>query len=159
MMPARSWSLPTVGDTVVMSTGSRVTGSAPYFRMFARSRASCAVKLPSIWADPPRMGSLNRGADVTTPSRTIAKALQGFAPAMPHSGSALRRVEASARARAPSASKSSETTQPTPPWGSTALAPVTLVPWMKAGSRLYFAWPATSQVPSHLAGSSGRPPV
>ncbi len=89
----------------------------------------------------------------------MAKALQGLAPTVPHSGSEVRRVEASASALAPSESKLRDTTQPTPFCGSTASAPVTLVPWMKAGSRLYFAAPLTSQVPSHLSGLSGRPPV
>ena len=123
-----------------MSTTSRVTGSAPYLRTFARSRASSTLKSPSIWACPPRIGSLNRGADTTTPSRTIANALQGVAPE-PHSGSALSSVDASARAPAPSESNSNVTTHPMPCWVSWALASVTLTPSMNAGSITYFCPP------------------
>ena len=73
-MPDFSWSLPSVGDTLstVCCFSSNCTGSAPYCRMFARSSASPCVKLPEIFTSPGKFGSLNRGADCTTPSSTIA---------------------------------------------------------------------------------------
>ena len=46
-----------------------------------------------------------------------------------------------------------------PPCASCACAPVTFVPRMNAGCRLYLLSPSTSQVPSHFVGSSGVPPA
>ena len=92
---------------------------------------------------------MKRGAEVTTPSSTMAKALHGDCPPIEQSGSADRVVDAVARALAPSESNPSDTTQVTPLVGSCAFALVTLVPLMKAGCSTYLAVPSLEQVPSH----------
>ena len=50
VMPADSWSPPSCGETVSTDEMSNETGSAPYLRTFARSRASVSVKVPVICA-------------------------------------------------------------------------------------------------------------
>jgi len=46
----------------------------------ASRAASSWVKLPVIWALPPLMRSLIRGAECTTPSSTIASCRSMFSP-------------------------------------------------------------------------------
>src|SRR5215210_9061780 len=154
--PALSWSPPSVADTSCTSPASNVNGSAPYFRTFARSRASCWVKSPSIWALPPVIGPLLRpGADTTRPSRTMPNRFSGGCWA------ASRRV-VSANLRPPDPLKSSVTIQPpvTAPGEfvlRAASALVTSVPSTSAGPRMYFSLPSSRQVTNGFFGSS--PPV
>jgi hypothetical protein len=54
------------------------TGSLPERSAIASWLALSTVKLPEICADPPRIGSLMRGAERTLPSRMIAKGLPTF---------------------------------------------------------------------------------
>ena len=72
-MPAESWLPASDGPTV--STGGSVSngiGSAPYFRLVARLSASASVKLPVIWALPSVISAFMIGAEMTSPSSTIA---------------------------------------------------------------------------------------
>ena len=48
-MPAWSWSLPSVGDTLWVVSSLSCTGSAPYCSTVARSLASPSLKFPEIW--------------------------------------------------------------------------------------------------------------
>jgi hypothetical protein len=79
MMPAitplRIESAPSSGVTVRSSTTAIFTGSAPERSEIASALALATLKLPEIWALPPRIGSLIDGADSTLPSSTIAKRL------------------------------------------------------------------------------------
>ena len=77
MMPARSCSPPKVAETLLTSETSKASGSAPYFRTLASSVALFWVKLPEISARPPGMGSLTDGAEMETPSKTMAKRFCG----------------------------------------------------------------------------------
>ena len=77
--PASTASAPRPGPTVRSSSMSRFAGSAPARSRTARSLADCVVKLPEIWAEPPRIGSLMLGAERTWSSRTMAKGLLTFA--------------------------------------------------------------------------------
>src|SRR5438094_9311014 len=70
--PARSESLPRVADTTVEVWRLSCTGRAPYRSTRARSFDCRSLKLPVICPDPPVIASVNRGADLTTPSSTIA---------------------------------------------------------------------------------------
>ena len=73
-MPAWSW-LP-ASDGPTSSTGgsfSKAMGSAPYLRLVARLSASASVNWPVIWALPSRIRPFMVGAEMTWPSRTMAK--------------------------------------------------------------------------------------
>ena len=58
--------------TVVTLASVKVSGSAPYDSMFARSCASVWSKLPEISALPPVSAWLTYGSETTSPSRTMA---------------------------------------------------------------------------------------
>jgi len=53
-------------------------GSAPARNSKARSLALCTVKLPVMTPDPPVIGSLMTGAEITLLSSTMAKRLWTF---------------------------------------------------------------------------------
>ena len=55
-------------------------GKAPYFKTLARSAASSWVNCPVIEACPPMIGSLTWGAEITTPSSTMANWSVGGEP-------------------------------------------------------------------------------
>src|SRR5436190_13168172 len=77
MSPPLSWSEPSDADTDDTDAFSSFNGRAPYFSTVASVFASPWVKLPVICVDPPAMPSCwLRGKDCTTPSSTIAIALQ-----------------------------------------------------------------------------------
>ncbi len=76
-IPARSWSLPSDGETLWVVSSFSCTGNAPYCSTVARSFASLSLKFPEIWMSPEKLGSLNCGADCTTPSSTMATAFCG----------------------------------------------------------------------------------
>jgi hypothetical protein len=92
-MPACSWSLPSVGDTLctVCWSRSNCTGSAPYRSNRARSLASPLPKLPVIWTSRPVMPGLIVGADCTMPSSSIATCLLTYGPAILFTKSSFRK--------------------------------------------------------------------
>ena len=73
MMPADSWLPANDGPTV--STGGSAwnwIGRAPNFRLVARLSASLSVKPPVISASPLWIGASIVGAEMTSPSSTMA---------------------------------------------------------------------------------------
>jgi hypothetical protein len=78
MMPARIESEPRLGPTVRSSTTVSLAGSAPERSTIARSLASWVEKRPEIWPEPPRIGSLMRGAETTSLSSTMANGRPTF---------------------------------------------------------------------------------
>src|SRR4051794_12815054 len=153
-MPARSWSLPRVADTLLTSEMSNASGSAPYFRTLARSVAVCCVKLPEICAAPPGIAVLTEGAEIDLPSRTIANRFIGSV------------LVASARVAfsncvEPSALNCRLTTHSIPFCGMPALALVSWLPSMRVGPSRYFSVPVRSQENSGWSETStwGSPHV
>ncbi len=61
-----------MAETVSAFEASKDSGSDPYFSTPARSRASSWENCPEIWVFPPKIASLIRGADTTSPSSTNA---------------------------------------------------------------------------------------
>ena len=78
MVPARMESAPRSGPTVRSSMTFSSTGSLPDRSRIASWLALSVVKLPEMMPDPPRIGSLMRGAEITCPSRMMAKGLPTF---------------------------------------------------------------------------------
>src|SRR4051794_27600151 len=129
-MPASSWSVPSVGDTLCVVCSLSTTGSAPYCRTVARSLASPSLKLPEIWTLPPSNdASWNAGADCTTPSSTIATEFWGGCFENDSAASLLNAVE-------PSSRSDRLTPHPCPP-RYTAFAPLTPFPVSAAGPSWY----------------------
>ena len=92
MMPARSWSAPRVAETLDTSETSKASGRAPYFKTLASWVADCWVKLPEISARPPGNGLARPdGAEMTSPSRTMANRFWGGCFAGDGRSSPLRR--------------------------------------------------------------------
>ncbi len=115
--PARIESAPRPGPTVRSSSTFSGAGSAPARSSSARSCASCTVKPPLMMPDPPRIGSRITGAQITLLSSTMANGLPTFA------------LVASAKRRAPTASKRNDTTGWLSwklGWASTSVSPVTI---------------------------------
>ena len=154
MMPARSCSPPRVAETLLTSDTSKASGSAPYFSTLASSVALCWLKLPSIWARPPGIAALTDGAEMTTPSSTMANRFCGSPLA------ASARV-ASSKGAAPSALNSRSTTQATSLAGTPAEAVVSWSPSIRVGLSRYFSVPASSQANSgwSATSSTGVPQV
>ena len=83
MMPARSCSPPSVAETFDTSETSKASGRAPYFSTLASWVADCWLKLPEISARPPGIDELTDGAEITSPSSTMANWFCGSAADWP----------------------------------------------------------------------------
>ena len=70
---------PSDGPTTSSCTMRAGAGMRPDLRVLARSFVSSMVKLPDICELPPSISELTRGAEYTTPSRTMATALPTLA--------------------------------------------------------------------------------
>ena len=70
---------------------SKDSGRAPYLRTLASSVADCWLKLPEISARPPGIAELTDGAEITSPSSTMANWFSGRLPAGQGAGDALER--------------------------------------------------------------------
>ena len=77
--PARTASAPSEAVTLRRSSTVRGAGNEPPFSRFTSSEAEAMVKLPSMIPWPPVMALLMRGAEITLPSRMMAKGLPMFA--------------------------------------------------------------------------------
>src|SRR4051794_15849565 len=149
MMPARSCSPPRGPETLKTSETPNASGSAPYLSTLASSLAEDWVKLPEIWAWPPGIAALTDGAEIDSPSSTIANRFIG----------SLRLASspvAFSNAAAPSELKVRLTTHCTSFWGMPAFAPVSWSPWISVGPSRYFSVPSLLQEISGWSATSGR---
>lgn len=150
--PACSCSPPRAAVTVLTLASLKVSGSAPYFSMLARSCASVCVKLPEISALPPVSAWLTYGSETTSPSRTMANWFCGdwFFASLP---------VMSANFLEPPDVKSMVTFQPAALWVSkTAAALLMSVPETSAAPSTYFChWPEEF-LPQATVGSVGLTP-